>query len=381
MHKAITVPRAVSLVVALLLAGAGAVAKGAGPAVPVVTGAVTEQPRDRSTEFVARVRAIEAVDVRAQVEGVIAEVAFTGGEQVEEGDLLFSLDPRRYEAALAAAEAGLARARASRDNARQNHERMRTLARRGTVSRASLDEAEAALRVAEAEVQTAEAQVRAARLDLADTHLPSPITGQISAPALTRGNLAGPGSGALARVVRTDPVYVAFDLPEGQVVSLRQRYGPLDDLDPASVSMRLRLPNNSLYPGHGTLAVVGNEINPGTGLLGFLARFDNPDGLLVPGQYVTLLIGAARAESAPLVPQSAVLRDREGEYVFVIDDQGVARQRRIVTGERHDRGWFVRDGLSAGERVVVQGTQRLADGVPVTESEAGPAGNAAPEQP
>ena len=379
MHERIKVARAILLVAALLASAVGAAAEGDGaPAVPVVTAEVTEQPRDRSTEFVARVRAIEAVDVRARVEGVIDQVNFTGGERVEEGDPLFALDRRRYEAALAAAEAGLARARASRDNARQSHERIATLARRGTVSRASLDEAEATLRVAEAEVQTAQAQVRAARLDLADTRLPSPITGQVSAPALTRGNLAGPGSGPLARVVRTDPVYVAFDLPEGQVVSLRQRYGPLDDLDPASVSMRLRLPNDSLYTERGELAVVGNEINPGTGLLGFLARFDNPDGLLVPGQYVTLLIGAARADSAPVVPQSAILRDREGEYVFVVDGDGMARLRRLQTGERHDLGWFVRDGLRAGERVVVQGTQRLADGVPVTESRAS---DAMPEQP
>ncbi|QJX01787.1 efflux RND transporter periplasmic adaptor subunit [Alcanivorax sp. IO_7] len=161
----------------------------------MVTAEVTEQPRDRSTEFVARVRAIEAVDVRARVEGVIDQVNFTGGERVEEGDLLFALDRRRYEAALAAAEAGLARARASRDNARQSHERIATLARRGTVSRASLDEAQATLRVAEAEVETAQAQVRAARLDLADTRLPSPITGQVSAPALTRAIWPGPVPG------------------------------------------------------------------------------------------------------------------------------------------------------------------------------------------
>lgn len=346
---------------------------GESPPVPVVLQTVAEASIDERSEFIARVQAIESVDIRAQVDGLIAEVGFSGGERVSEGDLLFSIDPAQYEAALAAARARLSRAEASRDNAEQTFRRTDELAGRGTVSQASLDEAEAGLRGAEAEVETARAEVRSAELNLSYTTIRSPIAGRIGLPMITRGNLVGSGSGALARVVQTDPVYVSFNIPEGEMVSLRQEYGPaLDAVGSGAagsdaVDLQLRLPNGTLYSGAGRIAVIGNEINPQTGMLSLRARFENGDNILLPGQFVTLSIGASDPETAPFVGQPAVLRDREGQFVFVVDEAGTAHQRRIVTGARAENGWFVTEGLETGERIVIEGIQRVSDGARVAD--------------
>ncbi|WP_052194939.1 efflux RND transporter periplasmic adaptor subunit [Aureimonas altamirensis] len=343
------------------------------PPVPVVVHPVEAVPVNEQFEFIARVEAIEAVDVRAQVEGLIADVGFAGGERVAEGDLLFSIDPARYEAAFSAAQAQLTRAEAARENAEQSFRRSEDLAGRGTVAQASLDEARALLRTAEADVEIARAEVRGAELNLSYTRIHSPIDGRIGLPLITRGNLVGAASGPLARVVLTDPVHVSFNIPEGDMVSLRQEHGDLLDA-PANAAqsgmdLRLRLPNGTEYGQGGEIAMTANEVNPQTGTLTVRTRFANGEGLLLPGQFVTLLIGESDPQVAPLVPQPAVLRDREGQYVFVVGEGDVAEQRRIETSTRTREGWFVSSGIEEGDRVVVEGVQRLAEGAPVAVME------------
>ncbi len=364
----------------LLLIGQDAVAQspGAPRSRPVEVVVVEERPVDNAEAFIGRVEAIESVDIQARVQGFIEDVTFDGGEAVAAGDLLFRIEPAQYEAALAAARAQRSRAQAERQNAEQTFARTRELVQRNTLAQANLDEAEAALAAASANVEAASAQVQQAELDLSYTSISSPIDGRIGIPLITRGNLVGSGSGTLARVVQTDPVYVAFSLPEGVMVSLRQQYGQaLDTIDPADIALGLRLPNGTDYGGNGRISFVSNEVDPQTGTLTLRATFENADRILLPGQFVTLHIGAADPEVRVFVPQTAVLRDREGAYVYVVDEGDTARQRRIETRERSDGGWFLDGGLTPGERVVVQGVQRLSDGAAVTVAGAAPEGAAA----
>ncbi|MCM2505046.1 efflux RND transporter periplasmic adaptor subunit [Aureimonas altamirensis] len=348
------------------------------PAAPVEVAVVEERSVDNAEAFIGRVEAIESVDIQARVQGFIEDVTFDGGEAVAAGDLLFRIEPAQYEAALAAARAQRSRAQAERQNAEQTFARTRELVQRNTLAQANLDEAEAALAAASANVEAASAQVQQAELDLSYTSISSPIDGRIGIPLITRGNLVGSGSGTLARVVQTDPVYVAFSLPEGVMVSLRQQYGQaLDTIDPADIALGLRLPNGTDYGGNGRISFVSNEVDPQTGTLTLRATFENADRILLPGQFVTLHIGAADPEVRVFVPQTAVLRDREGAYVYVVDEGDTARQRRIETRERSDGGWFLDGGLAPGERVVVQGVQRLSDGAAVTVAGAAPEGAAA----
>lgn len=345
------------------------------PAVPVEVAIVDERPVDNAEEFIGRVEAIESVDIQARVQGFIEDVTFDGGEAVAAGDLLFRIEPAQYEAALAAARAQRSRAEAERQNAEQTFARTRELVQRNTLAQANLDEAEAALAAAAANVEAAAAEVQQAELNLSYTSILSPIDGRVGIPLITQGNLVGSGSGTLARVVQTDPVYVAFSLPEGVMVSLRQQYGQaLDAIDPADIALGLRLPNGTDYGGEGRVSFVSNEVDPQTGTLTLRATFQNADRILLPGQFVTLHIGAADPEMRVFVPQTSVLRDREGTYVYVVGDGDTVEQRRIDTGERSEGGWFVESGLTPGQRVVVQGVQRLSDGAPVTVTGTAPEG-------
>lgn len=345
--------------------------------VPVVLATIETSAQGESSEFVARVEAIESVDIRAQVDGLIADVAFEGGELVAEGDPLFLIEPARYEAALAAAEGQLARAEAALENASLTFARTQELAQRGTLAQASLDEARAALLVAEADIVVARADVQAAQLNLSYTRIEAPIGGRIGLPAFTQGNLVGSGSGALARLVQTDPVYVAFNIPEADMVTLRQEHGmALEETaqnGAQEVGFALRLPNGTDYGEPGEIAVIANEVDTQTGTLTLRVRFANADNILLPGQFVNLIIAQESPEELPLVPQPAVLRDAEGQFVYVVDENGLARQRRIVTASRQGSGWLVPEGLSTGEQVIVEGIQRVVEGAPVADVGSGPA--------
>ena len=368
---------ALSLVV-LLFGPQPALAQDGPPAVPVEVAVVEERPVDDARSFIGRVEAIESVDIQARVQGFIEEVTFDGGEAVVAGDLLFRIEPAQYEAALAAARAQRSRAEAERQNAEQTFARTRELVQRNTLAQANLDEAAAALAAASANVVAAAAEVQQAELNLSYTSISSPIDGRIGIPLITQGNLVGSGSGVLARIVQTDPVHVAFSLPEGVMVSLRQRYGEaLDTIDPADIALGLRLPNGTDYGGSGRISFVSNEVDPQTGTLTLRATFENADRILLPGQFVTLHVGAADPEARLFVPQTAVLRDREGAYVYVLTGGDTVEQRRIDTRERSDGGWFVDGGLTSGDRVVVQGVQRLSDGAAVTVTGEAPEGAAA----
>lgn len=336
------------------------------PAPAVVVERIRVQPIRDPERFTGRVEAIEAVDVVARVQGFLRRIAFEPGQAVAAGDLLFEIEPDQYQAELAAARAQLAQAEAASREAQRNLARTEQLARDQSVSQSVLDEARAGAEIAAADVQAAGARVRIAELNLSHSRITAPFDGQIGLNRFSVGTLVGPQSGALARLIQLDPIRVVFSVPETTVVTLQQQAGNGGRrADRSAYEPRLQLPNGTGYPHPGRIDYVSNEVDPSTGTLPVRVAFPNPDRLLIPNQFVTLAMHEAEAPERPVVPQSAVLQDREGRYVFVLQDDATVTVRRIRTGPRVEQGWAVEQGLMGGESVVVQGVQRLTEGLRV----------------
>ncbi len=344
------------------------------PPPAVVIEQIKVQEVSSPAQFTARVEAIEAVDIRARVTGFLHSVDFKDGQTVKVGDTLFEIEPDQLDALVTSARAQVARAEATRGSAERTLTRNRDLFARRTVSQAALDEVQAAFDVAAADVQVAEAALHTAELNLAYARVTAPISGTIGRATFTTGNLVGPDSGSLARIVSLDTVRVAFAVTEGLLVTIRQQEADGSNIDPNKLKLSLRLANGTDYDAPGRLEFVENEIDPQTGTVAARAVFPNPRHILLPGQFVTLYVQRKDAPSLPVVPQTAVLQDSEGRFVYLLGKNNVVSQRRIDTGARVGNGWAVNTGLNGGEQVVVQGIQRLAEGMTVQPSEGQPVG-------
>ena len=343
------------------------------PPPAVVVERIKVQDVSNPAHFTARIEAIKAVDIRARVQGFLREVRFKDGQPVNKGDVLFEIEQDQLEAIVMSAEAQVSRAEAVRKSAERTLARTSELFTQKTISQASLDDAQAAFDIAAAEVQVAQAALRTAELNLSYTNIIAPIDGEIGRPALTVGNLVGPEAGALARVVSLDPIRVAFTMTEGFLVTLRQESKGAE-LDPDAVDIAIRLANGTDYDQAGRIEYVENEVDPQTGTATVRAIFPNPHHVLIPGQFVTLLAREKDVPSLPVVPQTAVSQDREGRFVYRLGDDNKVSLQRIVTGARVGNGWAVTEGLTGDEQVVVQGIQRLRDGMTVQPSEGQPVG-------
>lgn len=379
MHDAVnTCPRLphAALIIVLMLIGTPGFAQSppSRPAPAVIVERIERREVSEPSEFIARVEAIEAVDIRARVQGFLRTVAFEAGQAVREGQLLFEIEPDSYQAALASAQAQLSRAEAAREGARRSLARTQELAQRGTAAQAVLDDARTAFDIARADVEAARATQRNAELNLSYTTMTAPIAGEIGRALYTQGNLVGPDSGPLARIVQLDPIRVVFSVAEGLIVTVRQRAATDDALDTDALQLTLRLPNGSHYPHAGHIDHIASEVNPQTGTVAVRIVFPNPDRLLMPNQSVTLFAREGESPVLPVVPQTAVLQDRDGRFVYLLADDDTVLRQRIQTAARVGNGWAVTQGLSGGERVVVQGIQRLSEGMVVQPSEREPLG-------
>lgn len=358
-----------------LFSGRDALAQSAGQSPPpaVVVEAIKVEDINKPVEYPARVEAIDSVDIQARVEGFLRGIDFQPGQQVKVNDPLFNIEPDQYQAQLGSAQAELARTQASLTEAAQALQRNKELFSRQTISQAAMDSAQAAYDIAAANVTGAQAAVNLAKLNLSYTSITAPIAGVISKSNFSVGSLISPSSGTLARIVNLDPVRIAFSVAEADLVTFRQQQARGDAPD-NKLDLSLRLANGSFFKGSGRIEYVGSEVNAQTGTVTVRTIFDNPNRVLVPGQFVTLVLTDQNAPQLPVVPQTAVLRDKEGPYVFVLGADNTVSIRRIAISTPLDGGWAVTKGLSGGEQVVVQGVQRLRDGLKVQPSEETPAG-------
>jgi membrane fusion protein (multidrug efflux system) len=313
-------------------------------------------------ELIGHVEAIQEVALRARVSGVLEQVNFKEGSDVRAGDLLYLIEQAPYQARVDAAKAEVASAEATLVRTGRYLQRLRNAAA-GSVPATDVESAEADDLQARAELEATKAALVLAELDLSYTRITAPLNGRIGATALSRGNLCGPESGPLAKIVQLTPIRVQYTISENDLATLlATRAAATADKASSPLQLQLRLPDGSLLDDFGRVDFVDNSVDRRTGTLAVRALFENRDGRLLPGQYVTVLIRARTGLLKPLVPQAAVLEDREGRYVFIVDDQGQVEQRRITTGATVEAAWVVESGLKADERVIIEGIQKVRPG-------------------
>ncbi|HYH37865.1 MAG TPA: efflux RND transporter periplasmic adaptor subunit [Azospirillum sp.] len=339
------------------------------PGVPppaVTTAPVVSRDVAPASEFIGRVAAIQSFEARARVEGAVEQVAFQEGQDVRTGDLLYVIEQGPYQAALDSARAQLASAEARQRETERALTRAEELRERGNVSQAQLDQALAERDAARAQVLVAQAQVRTAELNLGYTRISSPIDGRVGATAVTRGNLAGPATGVLATVVQLDPIRVVFSVSDRDLIETQRRLGiqsPAEAVD--KFVPTLRFADGSDYAQTGRVEFVDNRVDPQTGTIGIRANFPNPQRLLLPGQFLTVIVRPDRTEPRPVVPLAAIQQDQQGRYVLVLDRENRVQQRRIETGAQVEQLLVVEKGLTVGETIVVDGAQKARPGMVV----------------
>lgn len=347
------------------------------PAVTVVT--LAGEDITLTASLPGRVLASAEAELRPQVGGLILERLFDEGTKVEEGAPLYLIDPRSYEAALAQGEAALAQARAQADAAGREAERVAALRDRRVASEQTQDSAVAARDAADAAVKAAEAQLQAARIDLDRTTITAPIDGMIGLAQASKGALVTAGQATpLAVIRRIDPVHVDVTQSAAEIIRW-QRQGVAAALpEGTDRTVSLRLADGSTYEHTGSLTAAEPHVDETTGVITLRMEFANPDGLLLPGMYVLADIPQARLTDAVLVPQEGVTRDRRGRPVaMVVNAQNVVEERQLDVVQDHGNSWVVREGLAAGDRVVVAGLQKIGIGMTVAPEERAPAEAAA----
>ena len=357
----------------ILVAGCnrGGPPQGAPPPMEISVAVVPEREITEWDEYTGRLEAVDTVEIRPQVSGLLDRVAFAEGKEVHKGDLLFQIDPRPFEAELARAQAAQEQARSSAELAKADLARGDRLLASHAVSQEEYDQRTAASRNAIAQQKSAAAAVQVARLNLDYTRIRSPIDGRVGRAEVTRGNLVsgGPGSQGtrLATVVSLSPMYAYFEAAE-------QDYLKYFDLArsgerPLSINTKnpvyLALGNETEYAHKGYMDFVDNRVNTATGTLMGRAVFQNPDHYLAPGMFVRVrLIGKGKYQGA-LINDRAIATDQDRKYVLVVGEGDKVEYRAIRTGPMVEGLRVVRDGVKAGDRVIVNGLQRVRPGMVV----------------
>ena len=335
---------------------------------PPQVGVVTLQPSPRPyiRELPGRIAPTRVAEVRARVAGIVLERTFQQGADVKAGDVLYRIDPVKFEVELAAAEAALAKAQAVHDQAEQQAKRVEKLIAGQAASQAQYEIAVATFRQAQADVAARKADVARVKLDLDYSSVRSPINGRIGRALVTEGALVGQGEAThLATVQQLDPVYADFTQSAGELQQLRRdlESGALEQVEPDAAKVRLVLDDGTLYPLPGKLLFSDASVDPGTGQVTLRGEFPNPKGELLPGMYVRVQIQQGTDGDALAVPQQAVQRnDTGGSEVYVVRPDNRAVIKPMRAGRVVDEQWLVLDGLDPGDRVVVEGFQKFEPG-------------------
>jgi membrane fusion protein (multidrug efflux system) len=332
------------------------------PIAEVQVAVVTPAAVTVTQDLPGRLEAVRTAQVRARVEGVVERRLFVEGSDVQAGKSLYSIDARSYRAALAAAEAELAVANLT-------VERYRSLLEDKAVSQQEFDQAAA-------RVKQAEAALVKARLDLENANVPAPISGRIGRSMITEGALVGKGEATLlATIEQTDPIYANFTQSNSEAMRLRQAFNSGASRPSEGGQVELVLEDGSIHPHPGRLLFTDLAVDPGTGSIQMRAIFPNAGRRLLPGTFVRVRVPQAVAADTLKVPQVAVQSGAQGQFVMIVAPDGKAAVRPIKTGAMAGTDWIVTDGLSAGERVILTGLQKVRPGnsVKVVEAEELPA--------
>ena len=326
---------------------------------------VRPHPRALVRELPGRIAPTRIADVRPRVSGIVVERLFHQGSEVKAGDPLYRIDQRPLEVELRANQASLEKAKAALDLAAHQEKRTTLLASQKVVSEAQHEKAVVALRQAEADVAARKADVARARLKLSYATIRAPIAGVVGAALVSEGALVVQNESNLATIQQLDPIYADFTQSVTEMNKLRRAFsdGDLDRIAPTTARIRLVLDDGTAYPMPGKLLFSESKVDAYTGQVTMRAEFPNPKRELLPGMYVRVLVEQGLDADAIAVPQQSVQRNAGGgSEVFLVGDDGRVAVRPVRLGEEQDGLWLVNDGLQAGDRVVVDGFQRLAPG-------------------
>jgi multidrug efflux system membrane fusion protein len=364
-----TVAAIASAVVGFAGSKAQATANQAPPAVPVSVAAVRETDVALWDEFSGRLEAVERVEVRSRVAGQVQAAHFREGMLVKKGDLLITIDPAPYAAEVDRAEAQVVAAQARSTHAQSDHARAQRLLEDKAISQREYEDRLNAMREADANLRAAQAQLQQARLNLSYTQVRAPISGRVGKLEITEGNLvsAGPGAPVLTTLVSVSPIYASFDTDEQVVVralgSLPGGSSARAQLARIPVRMGTAASDETPYEGH--LQLIDNQVDVKSGTIRVRATFDNKDGTLIPGQFARIRMGQAQPTRALLVNERAIGTDQNKKFVWVIGADNKAEYREVQLGASANGMRVVKSGLKSGERIVVNGLQRVRPGVEV----------------
>jgi multidrug efflux system membrane fusion protein len=353
-------------------------ASGSGPApavqaVPVSVATVVSHDAVAWSEFSGRLEAVERVDVRSRVAGAVQEIHFREGALVKQGDLLVTVDPAPYQAALDAAAARVASAQSQLAWAHKEEDRGQQLLTMtaGAISQSSVDQRINAAREADASLRAAQADLQAARLNLGYTEIRAPVSGRVGKIEVTVGNLiaAGPTSPVLTTLVSVDPIYGSFDADEQVVTQALKTLGAganaANQLDRIPVDMVTAAGDTT----QGHLQLIDNQVDAQSGTVRLRAVFDNPNGTLIPGQFARLRMGASKTEPVLAVNERALGTDQDKRFVIIVDAGNKAAYREVTLGALNGNLRVITSGLNPGERVVLDGLQRVHPGATVSPTD------------
>lgn len=331
--------------------------------------------------FTGRLVSPETVEIRARVAGYLEEVHFTEGTEVKEGDLLFTIDPRPYEAVVERMEARVTSARSLAELTAYELANVAELKNKGAISEETYERRSKAASDAEGLLRAAEAELREAKLDREFTEVRAPITGRVSDARVTKGNLVTPegrDSTLLTTVVSLDPIYCMIEIDERSALKYRQLHpgNHRAGTGTGRVAAEMELVQESGFPHHGHLDFIDNQLDPATGTIRARAVFPNPGKLMTPGFFARVRVPGSGEYEGRLVPDRAIVDDQGISHVWVVDGENTATYRKVATGPLLDGLRVVREGLQAGERIVIDGVMAVRNGTKVDPGNpAAPAGD------
>lgn len=340
--------------------------------VPVVTVIATKKPIAKTLDFVGRVEAINRVEIKARVTGFLDAVLFKEGDFVKEGTPLYSIEKGLFDAAVKQAEGALERAKSAKVLTVVQLQRAEELLAKSSGTAVARDQALASDQQAQGAILEAEANLQTAKINLGYTDIVAPISGKIGRTSITKGNVVGPDKGVLTTIVSQDPMYVTFPVSQREFLQAQQTgHGP----DVGSIKVKLRYSDGAFYNQLGTINFVDNSVDRSTDTVTVRATVPNPKEGLIDGQLMRVVLEAGQPTEKIIIPQSALIADQEGIYVFVVESGKAAIKRIKTGGEGEGIGVVVESGLSGGEQVIVEGLQGVRPGTPVRASSAPPSPN------
>jgi membrane fusion protein (multidrug efflux system) len=328
-------------------------------------------------EFVGRTISSRRVEIRSRVDGFVEQRVYTEGGKVTEGETLFLMDPKPFEAQLSAVNAELVQQQARLTNASANLKRIKQLAQQNAVAQKELDDALGVYRSASAAVEAAKAKVLQAELDLGYTDIRSPVTGISSFAVKQEGSYVNSSDSLLTYVAQIQPMWVEFSVSENQLsrLELEQREGRIKNPENGDFTVEILLVDGTLFPETGKITFADASLSEKTGTFLLRAEIANANAHLRPGMFVNVRLQGAMRPNAILLPQRAVQQGAQGSFVWIVDENGISHFQPVVAGRWHGDKWFIDSGLKGGDTVVVDGAQKVRAGIeldtsPVADSNA-----------